>query len=244
MIGRRGSTLGRTEPVAGQHDSAHEHQKLPAAGSANRRDHRRRGLPPGSRGERCRRCWIRHGLARPVDDHGVAPGVTGHRAVSCGPPLRVSHGPLHRHHRTSCQRSSSLNLTGKPNVVRKSTAEATLAPGAAAGSSGRGGRLSDSLSGDHPHRRSAPPARSRPSTNTERSSAAPQNRLSPGDSGLLALMSNDPRSLRAQATDTFARWRSPTSTTIATGMRPRVAMSFSAGGGLVRIFSAHRGDRG
>jgi hypothetical protein len=52
--------LGGTEPVAGQHDSAHERQRMPAAGSANREIIDAGELPPESRSRasECSRHWI------------------------------------------------------------------------------------------------------------------------------------------------------------------------------------------
>lgn len=105
----------------------------------------------------------------------------------------------------TAQRSPPVNFTGNRTLCRKKTAERLwhrvqhLAhPGAVVGFRIR-------------HRETTPPPISAacpvaPVDEHREVLGCAQNRLSPGDSGPLALMSNDPRSLRAQATDAFARW--------------------------------------
>lgn len=77
------STLCGAEPVAGQHGSAEARQKLPIDGG----ERYRRGLAEGMPPMLDRR---RHGLARSVNDHGVAPGVAAHRAGFVWSALRVT----------------------------------------------------------------------------------------------------------------------------------------------------------
>ena len=135
----------------------------------------------------------RHGLARPVDDHGVGPGVTpprGFRVVRSGSRTGLSTSITARH-ATGIEGGAAIPVgelhRETERCAVKIDGRATLAPGAAPGSSGRGGRLSDSSSGDHP----TADQRRLPSRAGRRTPRGPrlrvQNRLSPGDSGLIGL---------------------------------------------------------
>jgi hypothetical protein len=183
-----------------------------------------------SEARRCPRCCPR--------------GSRGTARVSCGPPLRVTHGPLHRHHRTSCQRSSSVNLTGKPNVVRKNRRSRRLwhrvqqlaHPGAVVGFRIR-------------HREITPPSISaacpgpRVDEHTERSSAAPKI----GSARAIPPIGLDVQRSQVASRPGNDRVRPVVIADIdhdRDGPASRVAIFFSAEAGLVRIFPAHRGDRG
>jgi len=93
-------------------------------------------LPPGSRGERMPPLldpsWVSEARRWPRRRPWVTPR-RGFRVVHrCG----WRHGPLHQHHRTSCHRHrgrrsdpQSVNLTGKPDVVRKNRRPSDIGTG-------------------------------------------------------------------------------------------------------------------
>ena len=87
----------------------------------------------------------------------------------------------------AAQRSPSVNFTGNRTLCRKNRRPSDFGTGCSTWLIRARWSAFGFVIGRPPHRRSAPPAQSRPSTNTERSSAALQNRLSPGDSGLIGL---------------------------------------------------------